>query len=64
MLGVYVNIFTPKDGNWTQIKVNRQEDIKTFLDWIYKDAPIYLERKYKKYQEFLNVRDFEKETIG
>lgn len=26
---------------------------KKFLDWLYKDATIYMDRKYKKYQEFI-----------
>ena len=26
--------------------------MKNFMDWLYKDATLYLERKYKKYQNF------------
>ena len=29
--------------------INRQQDKINFLNWIYKDCNIYLDRKYKKY---------------
>ena len=29
--------------------INRIQDKIKFLDWIYKDSSIYLERKFKKY---------------
>ena len=31
------------------IHINRNEDRYKFLNWIYEDCNIYLERKYKKY---------------
>lgn len=40
-----------KDNIMLYIQGKRSER-KAFLDWIYKDARIYLERKYKKYLEF------------
>lgn len=30
----------------------KRDERREFLDWIYKDARVYLERKYKKYLEF------------
>lgn len=33
---------------WT---LRKKQDIKTFLDWIYKDAELYLKRKYDRYLE-------------
>lgn len=63
-LNVHVNLHGRDDTVAYSMAVNRQEDIKVFLDWMYKDATIYLQRKYDKYQEFLSVRDFSKETIG
>lgn len=53
-----------RHGNVWLVDVNRQEDMKVFLDWMYKDAKIYLERKYQKYQEFLSIRDFTEESAG
>lgn len=34
-----------------------REHLKTYLDWLYRDATIYLKRKYDKYQEFLRASD-------
>ena len=62
ILGVHATVDNQRGNAWA-VDVNRQEDIKVFLDWIYSDAKIYMERKYKKYQEFLSVRDFTKETV-
>ena len=50
-------------GNSWAVDINRQEDMKIFLDCIYGDANIYLERKYQKYLEFLNSRDFSQESV-
>lgn len=62
-LGVHATVESQRENAWL-VDVNRQEDIKVFLDWMYKDAKIYLERKYQKYQEFLSVRDFTEESAG
>ena len=35
-------------------RLTGKNQIKTFLDWIYKDASIYLERKYLKYKNYYN----------
>ena len=57
-------VFYQKNENCGYIKINRQEDLKVFLDWMYKDSNLYMERKYQKYLEFLNTRDFSIETKG
>ena len=57
-------VYYQKDENCGDIKINRQEDLKIFLDWMYKDSNLYMERKYQKYLEFLSVRDFSTETVG
>lgn len=60
-----INIaYQVNNENCGYIKINRQEDIKIFLDWMYKDSKLYMERKYQKYLEFLSVRDFSVETVG
>ena len=46
------------------LKINRQEDIKLFMDWMYKESSLYLERKFQIYQEFLSLRDYSVETKG
>lgn len=37
------------DGKYTRICFAGNPSCKAFLDWLYKDASIYMERKYKKY---------------
>ena len=36
-----------------EIRVKNYHQCKIFMDWLYKDAAIYLQRKHKLYQEFL-----------
>lgn len=57
-------VYYQNKENCAHLKINRQEDIKIFLDWMYKDSALYLERKYQKYQEFLSIRDYSIETKG
>ena len=38
--------------NITLYVLGKRGEKRKFLDWIYKDARVYLERKYKKYLEF------------
>ena len=57
-------VYSLKNENCGYIKINRQEDLKIFLDWMYKDSCLYMERKYQKYLEFLSTRDFSVETKG
>lgn len=40
-------------GNCWQCSWGSQKDLKAFFDFIYKDATIYLGRKYKKLKQFL-----------
>ena len=40
------------DKIWT-IKISSRRDVKIFLDWIYKDATIKLERKYEIYKKYI-----------
>lgn len=53
-----------RNDTYCLLDIDRQEDIKPFLDWIYKDSKIHLKRKYERYLEFLNGRDFNKEDEG
>lgn len=38
-----------------QFYITKKEDMKKFLEWIYKDATIYLDRKHQKYMEVKNL---------
>lgn len=48
--------YPDKNINNYQIACGNQENVVRFLNLIYKNANIYLDRKYKKYQEFINSR--------
>lgn len=53
-LGIYSKYYYRRKGkNTCSLQINRLKDIKSFLDWIYEDSNIHLERKYNKYLEFL-----------
>lgn len=53
-----------KDVNNYQIACGVQDNIVKFLNLIYKNASIYLDRKYQRYQEYVHSRDFaEKEGV-
>lgn len=56
-LGVHCSIKSNK--RWKDItkaiRIRGRYQIKTFLDWIYSDAELKLNRKYNKYQQFLNM---------
>lgn len=44
-------------GKMTIITLFGNRQVKSFLDWIYKDASVYLDRKYEKYQELCKYID-------
>lgn len=45
----------PKTNNiTTALSVGGNIQVRKILDWLYKDATIYLPRKYEKYLEFIN----------
>ena len=41
-------------GNVFKYNLNSYYDVKKFLNWIYKDSNIYLDRKYEHYLDFIN----------
>lgn len=47
----YIHPASNKNGITSVWTLSKKQDIKTFLDWIYKDAELYLERKYNRYIE-------------
>lgn len=46
-----------RDNNIRYISIGGRHQVKTLLDWIYKDSTIYLDRKFHKYQ--LLLKDYE-----
>jgi len=52
--GVHFSFYNDvKDKDVYTIHTCGNRQIKTLLDWLYKDATVYLNRKYDKYQELL-----------
>lgn len=52
-----LNSYIYPDGSGFRLYLSGQNDNINFLDYIYKDATIYLDRKYKRYQEIKNYTD-------
>ena len=52
-----------ENGITTNLCINYQDDVKAFLEWIYKDASIYLERKHNRYLEFLKTGKIKKYNL-
>lgn len=49
-MGIAHKLHEATDSGRTKIiKISTQSEVKKFLDWIYKDADLYMERKYIKY---------------
>lgn len=52
------SLSSPKNNKiTTTLVVGGNIQVEKVLDWLYKDATIYLPRKYEKYLEFKNLRD-------
>ena len=62
-IGIYSEV-KPLHGKTWSLDIDRMEDIIPFLNWMYEDAHIYLQRKYDKYIELITHRDITKEDIG
>jgi len=48
--------YSEKKDSWS-LQINRVLDVEKFLDWIYFESNIYIERKYDKYRHFKNKRN-------
>ena len=42
------------NGITKTLQIGKNNEKITFLEWMYKDADIYLQRKYDKYLDILN----------
>lgn len=62
-IGIYSEI-KPEHGKTWSLDIDKMEDILPFLNWMYEDAHIYLQRKYDRYIELITHRDTTKEDIG
>lgn len=43
------------NGITKQFSISEKNNIKRFLDWIYQDAEIFLQRKYDRYCKYFNI---------
>lgn len=48
--------------NQWQVDIAQQRDVKTFAEWLYSDANLYLRRKKDNFDKFIATRDFSIET--
>lgn len=46
-------IFSASDGGAKKYVFSRSIDVYNFLNWIYKDSSVYLDRKYEKYLDYM-----------
>lgn len=46
-----------KDGTWRTLNFSGVPQVSRILNYLYKDSPIYLERKYNKYLTINNLRE-------
>lgn len=46
-----------KESNTRVLHIFKNEQIKKFLNWIYKDSILYIDRKYEKYIGILNINN-------
>lgn len=46
-------------GNNYRFNFSKFEDVKDITDFMYKNATIYLDRKYEKYLEFSALNDYQ-----
>jgi len=44
-----------KKNDINYLGITGRNQVKKFLNWIYQDANIFIQRKYNKYNEFLNI---------
>lgn len=56
-LGIYSSISDASchNGITRTLNICRKNDVRLFLDWLYKDATIYLKRKHDIYTDFYNI---------
>ena len=54
-IDMYIRSFNAKYNSAIRgARISSKNGVKSFLEWIYKDANLMLNRKYNKYQQFLN----------
>ncbi len=49
--------FPERENSTRDFRITGNKNVLSFLIWIYRDATIYMERKYKKYQELISIME-------
>lgn len=68
--GIDINIkklgirYPEKNNNIRSIEICGNRQIQKLMDWIYKDASLYMDRKFNKYQELLNLNRIVDEKLS
>lgn len=52
-LNIHIGILKPKNNNCNCARITGKKNVIKFMEYIYKEATIYLERKRNKYNEFI-----------
>lgn len=55
-LDIYLSCKIYKNRNYSMIQGSSIENLMKFLDYLYKDATVFLNRKYNKYQDFIKYK--------
>lgn len=58
LLGINPHIYLRGCNEVTsELYIRKKEDIKVFLNWLYKDAEMFLIRKYNRYIDYFNISE-------
>lgn len=67
LIDAYVNLRNKNNKNnngiTSALRICAKNSVYKFLDWVYKDATVCLDRKYKKYTESLKNQMVNIETV-
>ncbi len=58
-VGIHVGIYEAacKNGITKVVSIGGRNNSKKFLDWLYKDATIFMQRKYNRYVKYYNLNE-------
>ena len=63
MCGVKANLYYYEPHNKYEVYIQGQDNVRKFLDCIYKEASVYLDRKYAQYLRYILPSDLEIDQI-
>lgn len=57
ILNIKFRLYHRKNNKIKEVYINGKKQVKIFLDWIYSNSNVYLNRKYEKWKNFKNEYD-------